>query len=351
MLRHNQARRNMSPYIISPELEVLLHEIHDKGHDLKSYRWFREFDTLEGPGWRQRWRPLFERPFPWVPHFLAAAWHAANAGAGGDESLVRPSLEPIARYEIEPDPAPDARDPLPPVTLPVTPGARYAPQGVGAGSCVSALESMGWLHRNTHTGAIWDPRDGKPAPSWVHTMGDEESLCRLSLDSSEQAEASLFDKTLASLRFQEPEEAQRPLLEGKVEQIETPVFDEPAGECRKSAESATKTRFDLVPWEAVEEITQVLAFGARKYGDSNWCRGARWGRYFAALCRHIFAWWGGENKDPETGFSHLAHACCCLIFLIVYQRNGWGDDDRFTGPDDKGFVKHDNVDASAKTGA
>ena len=117
---------------------------------------------------------------------------------------------------------------------------------------------------------------------------------------------------------------------------------EPPGECRKSAESATKPRLELVPWTAVSEIAQVLSFGANKYEANNWCRGARWGRYFAALCRHIFAWWSGEDKDPETGYSHLAHAGCCLLFLMEYQRNNWGSDDRFTGPDNKPFVKHDS---------
>lgn len=116
---------------------------------------------------------------------------------------------------------------------------------------------------------------------------------------------------------------------------------EPPGECRKSAESATKPRLELVPWAAVDEIAQVLTFGAAKYDANNWCRGARWGRYFAALCRHIFAWWRGENRDPETGLSHLAHAGCCLLFLMEYQRNNWGSDDRFTGPDNKPFTKYD----------
>ena len=122
----------------------------------------------------------------------------------------------------------------------------------------------------------------------------------------------------------------------------TYAFDEPKGEARKSAESAEKPRFDLVPWTAIEEIAQVLTFGAKKYDDNNWRRGARWGRYFRALCSHVFAWWRGENLDPETGYSHLAHAGCCLIFPMEYQRNGWGRDDRFTGPDDKLFVKHDS---------
>ena len=120
-------------------------------------------------------------------------------------------------------------------------------------------------------------------------------------------------------------------------------FDEPPGEARKSSESAAKPRLDLVPWPAVEQIAEVLTYGAAKYDDNNWARGARWGRYFAALCRHLFAWWGGENLDPETGLSHLAHAGCCLLFLMSYQRNGWGTDDRFTGPDQQPWVKGDGL--------
>jgi len=106
-----------------------------------------------------------------------------------------------------------------------------------------------------------------------------------------------------------------------------------------------KTRFDLVPFASVGEIADVLAHGADKYTNNNWCRGTNWGRYFSALCRHVFAWWRGEDKDPETGFSHLAHAGCCLIFLMEYQRNNWGTDDRFKGPDGSTFTKFDGADA------
>lgn len=126
------------------------------------------------------------------------------------------------------------------------------------------------------------------------------------------------------------------------------MFDEPelflpSGECRKLVKSGSKPRLDLLPTAAVEQIAAVLTYGAGKYEDNNWCRGARWGRYYAALLRHVFAWWRGEDCDPETGLSHLAHAGCCLLFLMEYQRNGWGRDDRFKGPDSGAFTKSDGT--------
>ena len=52
------------------------------------------------------------------------------------------------------------------------------------------------------------------------------------------------------------------------------------------------------------------------------------GRVFGALMRHLWAWWAGETKDPETGISHLYHASCCLMFLAAYEARQIGTDDR-----------------------
>ena len=89
-----------------------------------------------------------------------------------------------------------------------------------------------------------------------------------------------------------------------------------------------KARYDLLPGEFLEATAQVLTFGAAKYGERNWEHGMKWGRPFAALMRHMWAWWGGEGKDPETGMSHLWHAACCLAFMIAYEARGTGSDDR-----------------------
>lgn len=53
-----------------------------------------------------------------------------------------------------------------------------------------------------------------------------------------------------------------------------------------------------------------------------------WSRVYAAALRHLLAWWGGEDEDPETELSHLAHAACCVVFLVAYQGRGVGVDDR-----------------------
>ena len=80
-----------------------------------------------------------------------------------------------------------------------------------------------------------------------------------------------------------------------------------------------KLRYDLVPPEALEEVVKVLTFGAGKYTDRNWEKGINYGRVYGALMRHMQAFWKGEDKDAESGISHLSHAGCCLFFLLAYE--------------------------------
>jgi len=91
-----------------------------------------------------------------------------------------------------------------------------------------------------------------------------------------------------------------------------------------------KTRYDLLPPELLEETAKILTFGADKYGPRNWEKGFDWSRPYAALQRHLWAWWSGEDTDPETGESHLAHAACCVAFLITFEQRDVGHDDRNT---------------------
>lgn len=92
-----------------------------------------------------------------------------------------------------------------------------------------------------------------------------------------------------------------------------------------------KPRLDLVPPEVVIALGTVLTYGAAKYADNNWRKnnGMRWGRVYAAMQRHLLAWHGGEDVDPESGLPHLNHALTNLAFLIAFAHEGIGEDDRW----------------------
>ena len=91
---------------------------------------------------------------------------------------------------------------------------------------------------------------------------------------------------------------------------------------------AGKTRYDLIPPEALDMIAQIYTFGAAKYDDRNWEKGLSWGRCFAAAMRHLWAFWRGEDLDPESGLPHTAHAAWNCFALLTYQIRQTGTDDR-----------------------
>jgi hypothetical protein len=90
-----------------------------------------------------------------------------------------------------------------------------------------------------------------------------------------------------------------------------------------------KPEFHHLPTEALVEITKALTYGARKYADYNYRAGFTWSRPFNACMRHLWAWWGGEDTDPESGISHLAHAGANVIFMLQFVLEKTGVDNRF----------------------
>jgi len=110
-----------------------------------------------------------------------------------------------------------------------------------------------------------------------------------------------------------------------------------------------KLRWDLIPFEALEDVVEVLTFGRKKYASDNWkyVKGRIW-RYVGASFRHLNKWWRayvlwrktkdekyrlkGNNEnditmiDFETGKSHIANAICCMLFLLDCEKNT-GDDE------------------------
>lgn len=90
-----------------------------------------------------------------------------------------------------------------------------------------------------------------------------------------------------------------------------------------------KPRMDLLDPEALIQIAKVMTYGAKKYTAHNWRGGISWSRVIAAAIRHLFAFMSGEDLDPETGLSHLAHLGCCVMFLLNFTKTHPELDDRF----------------------
>lgn len=83
-----------------------------------------------------------------------------------------------------------------------------------------------------------------------------------------------------------------------------------------------KNRLDLVFPSIIEELGFIRTYGVKKYKDpENWCKidDAKQ-RYIAAAMRHFEAWRAGEKFDKESGFRHLAHCACNIMFLIELER-------------------------------
>lgn len=87
-------------------------------------------------------------------------------------------------------------------------------------------------------------------------------------------------------------------------------------------------RYDLFPFDALDEIARVYGVGAQKYADDNWLRGYSWRLSAGALCRHVARFMVGEDRDPETGCLHLAHAAWHCLTLITFKLRELGTDDR-----------------------
>jgi hypothetical protein len=101
----------------------------------------------------------------------------------------------------------------------------------------------------------------------------------------------------------------------------------------KGAIGATKTPLALIPPFAMEQTAWVHKLGSQKYGHYNWRKtGVCATTYVAAIMRHLNAWRDGEDLDPESGISHIAHIACSCNILLDAQHCNMLQDDRFVKP-------------------
>ena len=110
----------------------------------------------------------------------------------------------------------------------------------------------------------------------------------------------------------------------------------------KDSVGVKKVPMSTVSARVIMEIGLGMLEGDRKYGRHNYrVAGVRGSVYYDACCRHIMAWWEGEDIDPESGLSHITKALSSLVVLRDAMLNNKFYDDRPPKLED-GWVKHLN---------
>jgi hypothetical protein len=110
-------------------------------------------------------------------------------------------------------------------------------------------------------------------------------------------------------------------------------IDEKTGSIEEIVEGGTKhdngkPDLSLVPYSFLMEVAKALMYGEKKYGRYNFEKGFPTHRLLSAALRHIWAYVNGEDKDPESGLSHLAHAGASLAMLVRCLELGTATDTR-----------------------
>lgn len=84
----------------------------------------------------------------------------------------------------------------------------------------------------------------------------------------------------------------------------------------KDAIGSKKVSPSTVPAHVLMSASLAMLEGAIKYARHNYrVAGVRSSVYYDASLRHLFAWWEGEDIDPDSGLSHIDKAIASLIVL------------------------------------
>lgn len=85
-------------------------------------------------------------------------------------------------------------------------------------------------------------------------------------------------------------------------------------------------RFDQIPTLPLRLLAERYGYGNSKYPTQpgevdNWRKGYPWSLSYAAMQRHLNAFWAGEDMDPETGQPHLIAAAWHAFTLTQWMHD------------------------------
>lgn len=99
-----------------------------------------------------------------------------------------------------------------------------------------------------------------------------------------------------------------------------------------------KTRYDLLPVFAIDQLARNMTSGAKKYAERNWEKGMNWTTVLASLKRHLAEWEAGNDYDPEDGQLLMAKVMTNAAFITEYYKIAPQYDDR-----PHKYLKHRNI--------
>ncbi len=85
----------------------------------------------------------------------------------------------------------------------------------------------------------------------------------------------------------------------------------------------------ILAMPGLDEVAKVGTHGAKKYGQWNYRAGMPWMKLLGSCSRHLTSFILGEDKDPESGLSHLAHLIYDALMLLGYVKEHPNLDDRY----------------------
>lgn len=96
-------------------------------------------------------------------------------------------------------------------------------------------------------------------------------------------------------------------------------------------QKAAKIRMELLPFEALEDVTLAFQVGADKYARNSWrYNGVPYSVCASAMLRHFSKWQSGEEVDQRDGHPHMAAIAFYAMVILQYERDGRTElDDRY----------------------
>jgi len=90
------------------------------------------------------------------------------------------------------------------------------------------------------------------------------------------------------------------------------------GDDEKFKESKGKRKWELLPFDALEEVVKAFEFGVNKYGEPYTYRpGITYSKIAGAAFRHLIDWyWKREELATDSGIHHLAHLAANALMLL-----------------------------------